>query len=169
MDNRVHPGAHHDHADTPRHAGRRRGTHCRRFIDRCAGARRCARSGKQAPGFYRYKVGDFEVTAFNDGFVKVPKLELLVVNQPLEAIQKTVEEAFMPKDDVRVPFNPLLVNTGSKLVLFDTGFGDNGAATQGNCSRTWRRPASIQRRSIPSSSAISMATTSPASAPRPAA
>src|SRR5881392_3689811 len=75
-------------------------------------------AGKQAPGFYRYKVGDFEVTTFNDGYVKVPKLESFVVNQPLEAIQKTVEEAFIPKDDVRVPFNPLLVNTGSKLVLF---------------------------------------------------
>jgi glyoxylase-like metal-dependent hydrolase (beta-lactamase superfamily II) len=88
-------------------------------------------SGKQAPGYYRYKVGDFEVTAFNDGYVKVPKLESFVVNQPLEAIQKTIEEAFIPKDDVRVPFNPLLVNTGSKLVLFDTGFGDVGAPTQG--------------------------------------
>src|SRR5947209_3185615 len=90
-------------------------------------------SGKQAPGYYRYKVGDFEVTAFNDGYVKVPKLESFVVNQPLEAIQKTIEEAFIPKDDVRVPFNPLLVNTGSKLVLFDTGFGDVGAPTQGSC------------------------------------
>jgi len=88
-------------------------------------------SGKQAPGFYRYKVGDFEVTAFNDGFVKVPKLDSFVVNQPLEAIQKAVEESFIPKDDVRVHFNPLLVNTGSKLVLFDTGFGDNGSPTQG--------------------------------------
>jgi glyoxylase-like metal-dependent hydrolase (beta-lactamase superfamily II) len=88
-------------------------------------------SGKQAPGFYRYKVGDFEVTAFNDGFVKVPKLDSFVVNQPLEAIQKAVEESYIPKDDVRVHFNPLLVNTGSKLVLFDTGFGDNGSPTQG--------------------------------------
>ena len=34
--------------------------------------------GKQGPGFYRYKVGDFEVTAFNDGFVKVPKLDSFV-------------------------------------------------------------------------------------------
>src|ERR1041385_3229749 len=88
-------------------------------------------SGKQAPGFYRYKLGDFEVTAFNDGFVKVPKLDSFVVNQPLEAIQKAVEESYIPKDDVRVHFNPLLVNTGSKLVLFDTGFGDNGSPTQG--------------------------------------
>jgi len=54
-------------------------------------------SGAQAPGFYRYKVGDFEVTAFNDGFVKVPKLDSFVVNQPLEAIQKVVEESFIPK------------------------------------------------------------------------
>src|SRR5437764_13244869 len=83
-------------------------------------------AGKQAPGFYRYKVGDFEVTAFNDGYVKVPKLESFVVNQPLDAIQKALDEAYIAKDDVRVPFNPLLVNTGSKLVLLDCGFGDNG-------------------------------------------
>jgi len=88
-------------------------------------------AGKQAPGFYRYKVGDFEVTAFNDGYVKVPKLESFVVNQPLDAIQKALDEAYIPKDDVRVPFNPLLVNTGGKLVLFDCGFGDNGSPVQG--------------------------------------
>src|SRR5262245_50181308 len=70
-------------------------------------------TGKQVPGFYRYKVGDFEVTAFNDGFAKVPKLEALVVNQPPEATAKVIEEAFIPKDDLRIPFNPLLVNTGS--------------------------------------------------------
>ena len=88
-------------------------------------------AGKQMPGVYRYKVGDFEVTAFNDGVVKVPKLEALVVNKPLEEIQKAVEAAFIPKDDMRIPFNPLLVNTGKNLVLLDTGFGDNGAPTQG--------------------------------------
>ena len=88
-------------------------------------------SGKQMPGVYRYKVGEFEVTGFNDGFTKVPKLDALVVNQPLDAIQKAVEAAYIPKDDMRIPFNPLLVNTGKNLVLFDTGFGDNGAPTTG--------------------------------------
>src|SRR5437879_12987648 len=76
-------------------------------------------SGKQAPGFYRYKVGDFEVTTFNDGYVKVPKLESFVVNQPLEAILNTVGEAFIAKDDVRVQFHPLVVNTASKLASSD--------------------------------------------------
>jgi glyoxylase-like metal-dependent hydrolase (beta-lactamase superfamily II) len=90
-----------------------------------------AAAGKQVPGIYRYKVGDFEVTAFNDGFVKVPKLDSFVVNRPLEEIQKAVEAAYIPKDNVLVPFNPLLVNTGKNLVLFDCGFGDNGSPIQG--------------------------------------
>ena len=88
-------------------------------------------AGKQVPGIYRYKLGDFEVTAFNDGFVKVPKLDAFVVNQPLAEIEKAVEAAYIPKDNVLVPFNPLLVNTGKHLVLFDTGFGDNGSPIQG--------------------------------------
>jgi glyoxylase-like metal-dependent hydrolase (beta-lactamase superfamily II) len=32
----------------------------------------------------------------------------------------------MPKGMVVVPFNPQIVNTGSKLVVFDTGFGPGG-------------------------------------------
>ena len=88
-------------------------------------------AGKQVPGVYRYKIGEFEVTSFNDGFAKVPKLDAMVVNRPLAEIEKALEAAFIPKDDLRVPFNPLLVNTGKNLVLFDSGFGDNGSPTQG--------------------------------------
>jgi glyoxylase-like metal-dependent hydrolase (beta-lactamase superfamily II) len=89
-------------------------------------------AGKQIPGIYRYKIGEFEVTAFNDGGAKVPKLESLVVNRPREEIEKALEAAFIPKDDLRIPFNPLLVNTGKNLVLFDSGFADNGPPTTGN-------------------------------------
>jgi glyoxylase-like metal-dependent hydrolase (beta-lactamase superfamily II) len=88
-------------------------------------------AGKQVPGIYRYKIGEFEVTAFNDGVVKVPKLDAMVVNAPLPEIEQAVEAAFIPKDNVQVPFNPLLVNTGKNLVLFDVGFADNGSPTQG--------------------------------------
>ena len=89
------------------------------------------RPASRCAGFYRYKLGDFEITAFNDGFVKVPKLDAFVVNKPLEEIQKAVEAAYIPKDNVLVPFNPLLVNTGKNLVLFDAGFADNGSPIQG--------------------------------------
>ena len=29
--------------------------------------------GKQAPSFYRYKIGDFEVTAISDGTIVTPR------------------------------------------------------------------------------------------------
>jgi glyoxylase-like metal-dependent hydrolase (beta-lactamase superfamily II) len=84
-------------------------------------------AGKQAPGFYRYKVGDYECTSLSDGAntFAVPNGWVRNISQD-EAI-KAADEAYMPKGMVVVPFNPQIVNTGSKLVLFDTGFGPSGA------------------------------------------
>lgn len=89
-------------------------------------------SGKQAPGFYRYKIGDFEITALNDGAVKAANPATIVVNQPFPEVQKALAAAYLPTDEIRNPFTTLLVNTGKNLVLIDTGFGDNGAPTVGN-------------------------------------
>ncbi|MGL4813009.1 MAG: MBL fold metallo-hydrolase [Beijerinckiaceae bacterium] len=86
----------------------------------------------QAPAFYRYKVGDFEVTAINDGFFARP-LENFVRNAKLEDVQKAMGAAFLPTDKVPIPFTTLAINTGSKLVLIDTGNGNSGAPTSG----TW--------------------------------
>jgi glyoxylase-like metal-dependent hydrolase (beta-lactamase superfamily II) len=88
--------------------------------------------GKQAPGFYRYKVGDFEVTALNDGATKAANPATIVVNQPFPEVQKALGAAFLPTDEIRNPFTALLVNTGKNLVLIDSGFGDNGPPTVGN-------------------------------------
>ena len=88
--------------------------------------------GKQAPGFYRTKLGDFEVTVVQDGVVKVPKPENLVVNRPFDEVGKALDAAFIPRDNVWAPFTPVVINTGKNLVLIDTGFGDNGPPTTGN-------------------------------------
>src|SRR5438132_2312139 len=88
-------------------------------------------AGKQVPGIYRYKIGDFELTAIHDGAVKVPKPETLVANQPFPEVQKALNAAYLSTTDVRIPFTTLLVNTGKNLVLIDCGFGDNGAPTTG--------------------------------------
>lgn len=84
----------------------------------------------QAPAFYRYKVGDFEVTAINDGFFTRP-VEGFVRNAKVEDVQKAMGAAFLPTDKVPIPFTTLVVNTGSKLVLLDTGNGNMGAPTSG--------------------------------------
>ncbi len=82
--------------------------------------------GAQAPGFYRYKVGAYECTSINDGARSFPMPDTFVKNVPKEEALAAAEAAYMPKGMVTVPFNPQLINTGSKLVLIDCG---NGVAT----------------------------------------
>jgi glyoxylase-like metal-dependent hydrolase (beta-lactamase superfamily II) len=93
--------------------------------------------GAQAPGFYRYKVGANECTSINDGARSFPMPDTFVKNVPKEEALAAAEAAYMPKGMVTVPFNPQLINTGSKLVLIDCG---NGIAayepTKGAAGRT---------------------------------
>jgi glyoxylase-like metal-dependent hydrolase (beta-lactamase superfamily II) len=85
-------------------------------------------AGAQAPGIYRYKVGAYECTSINDGARSFPMPDAFVTNLPKAQAMTAAEAAYMPKGMVTVPFNPQLINTGSKLILIDTG---NGAANLG--------------------------------------
>ena len=77
----------------------------------------------QAPGFYRFKVGDAEVTILHDGARSFAPPASFVTNVPPGQALAAASDAFMPAGKVTVPFNPTLVNTGGKLVLIDTGNG----------------------------------------------
>ena len=88
-------------------------------------------AGKQGPSFYRYKIGDFEVTALSEGSVRNTALQNMALNKTVPDIQKALGDAFLPADHVINYFNVLVVNTGKNLVLIDSGFGDNGAPTVG--------------------------------------
>ncbi len=94
-------------------------------------------TGAQAPGFYRYKVGSFECTSINDGARTFPMPDTFVKNVPKEQALAAAEAAYMPKGMVTVPFNPQLINTGSKLVLIDCGNGvANFEPSKGAVGRT---------------------------------
>jgi glyoxylase-like metal-dependent hydrolase (beta-lactamase superfamily II) len=80
-------------------------------------------AGTQAPGFYRYKVGDAEITAINDGVWHRALDASFVKNAPLPDVQKALSDRFLPTDKVPIPFTTLMVNTGSKLIALDTGTG----------------------------------------------
>ena len=80
-------------------------------------------SGAQAPGFYRYKVGSYECTSINDGARSFPMPDKFVTNVSKEEALAAADAAYMPKGMVTVPFNPQLINTGSKLILIDCGNG----------------------------------------------
>ena len=84
----------------------------------------------QAPGFFRFMVGSFEVTVVSDGTVKLPMNKLLTGIKP-EKTSATLKRAFLP-DEVETSVNTWLVNTGSKLVLIDTGAAGLFGPTLGN-------------------------------------
>jgi glyoxylase-like metal-dependent hydrolase (beta-lactamase superfamily II) len=88
-------------------------------------------AGKQAPSFYRSKLGDFEITVVNDGARAIPLPASFVRNVPNEQVLAAAEAAYMPKGSIIAPFNPIVVNTGAKLVLIDTGYGPGIAPTVG--------------------------------------
>lgn len=84
----------------------------------------------QAPGFYRMMLGDFEVTALFDGTLDLEPKKLLT-NTTQEQVGKLLDRGF-EKDAVPTSVNGYLINTGSKLVLVDTGAGGLFGPTLGN-------------------------------------
>ncbi len=92
---------------------------------------------RQAPGFYRYKVGDIEVTAINDGFAQRP-LEGFVRNAELSQVQQAAREAFLPEQALPITFNTLVLSQGGRITLIDVGNGDMGAPTSGRWMENFR-------------------------------
>ncbi|WP_395833052.1 MBL fold metallo-hydrolase [Archangium violaceum] len=76
----------------------------------------------QAPGFYRMMLGDFEVTVISDGTLPLEPDKVLTNTRP-EHVKKLLADAHLNLP-VETSVNAFLINTGSKLVLVDTGTGE---------------------------------------------
>jgi glyoxylase-like metal-dependent hydrolase (beta-lactamase superfamily II) len=72
-----------------------------------------------APGFYRMLLGSFEVTALSDGTVALP-VDKLLTNTTPGKVDHALQASYL-KPPVETSVNAFLVNTGSRLVLVDTG------------------------------------------------
>ena len=81
-------------------------------------------AGTQAPGFYRYKVGDIEMTTVNDGVSAMPIEDGFVRNVPKAEVNAFLESTFRAPNVYSGPYNPVLVNNGRQLALIDTGTGE---------------------------------------------
>ncbi|MEO8390454.1 MAG: MBL fold metallo-hydrolase [Polaromonas sp.] len=99
----------------------------------------------QAPGYYRLALGDFEVTALSDGTIKLPVKDLLTNTTPVK-VGAALKRSFLP-DTVETSVNAYLVNTGSKLVLIDTGasglFGPTLGSLQANLKAAGYQPEQV--------------------------
>jgi len=83
----------------------------------------------QAPGYYRFMLGSFEITALSDGTVDLP-IDKLLTNTTPAKIDKALAASF-EKSPLETSVNGYLINTGSKLVLIDTGAGNLFGPTLG--------------------------------------
>ncbi len=75
----------------------------------------------QGPGFYRIMLGGFEVTALLDGTHPFP-IDTVVEGVPKAEIARDLQRDFL-EAPVQGSINAFLINTGSKLILIDTGAG----------------------------------------------
>ena len=73
------------------------------------------------PGWYRMRLGNFEVTALSDGTLQLPVDKMFTKVNP-SRIRSLLSRSGL-SNDVRTSVNAFLVNTGSRLVLIDTGTG----------------------------------------------
>lgn len=77
-----------------------------------------------APAWYRFRIGAFEATVVSDGpLVLGPPQNDLLKGLSKEEFAKALTDNFLPADNLLLEQNTLVVNTGSALVLFDTGSG----------------------------------------------
>lgn len=74
-----------------------------------------------APGYYRMMLGDFEITALSDGTVDLP-VDKLLTNTTTTEVNRDLGKAFLTSP-VQTSVNAFLINTGSQLILIDTGAG----------------------------------------------
>ena len=82
-------------------------------------------AGKQTAGWYRYKIGSFEVTVATDGVNRFKLAEDHVTNVKKDVVNAALAAVYMEKDIITTPYNPIAVNTGPNLALIDTGTGES--------------------------------------------
>lgn len=99
----------------------------------------------QAPGYYRLMLGDFEITALNDGTVDLPVDKLLTGARPGQVL-RALQHAYLGVP-LETSVNGYLINTGAKLVLIDTGaaslFGPTLGRLLGNLKAAGYQPEQV--------------------------
>ena len=73
----------------------------------------------QVPGYYRSQLGQFEIKALYDGMIELDTK--LLKNTSAAELQVLLARMFVGNPKMQTAVNAYLINTGSHLVLVDTG------------------------------------------------
>jgi glyoxylase-like metal-dependent hydrolase (beta-lactamase superfamily II) len=74
-------------------------------------------------GFYRYKVGDIEVTAVYDGIWRKPHDPTFIKNASVDDTKAALAQAGLTTDFMPIPLTVVVLKIGDKLVMVDAGSG----------------------------------------------
>ncbi|MEM7545123.1 MAG: MBL fold metallo-hydrolase [Pseudomonadota bacterium] len=89
--------------------------------------------GPLRPMINRVTLGSFEVTTIMDGAVVFDGPHpIFGENADAADVQALAAANDLPTDKMEISFTPVLVNTGTQLVLFDTGNGEGARPGRGN-------------------------------------
>ena len=84
-------------------------------------------TGPAAPPFQRVKIGNFDVTTLLAGAANREEPQSMFgVNVDKETFDAASAANNLPLEKFHITFTPTIVNTGSELVLFDTGLSAEG-------------------------------------------
>jgi glyoxylase-like metal-dependent hydrolase (beta-lactamase superfamily II) len=84
---------------------------------------RAPKLGVQSPYWYRFNVGNSEVTVVSDGLQMLGDPANSFLGVPKEEVRRELSEYFMDPTNLDIELNSFVVNSGDKMVLFDTGLG----------------------------------------------
>jgi glyoxylase-like metal-dependent hydrolase (beta-lactamase superfamily II) len=84
-----------------------------------------------AKPFVTYKVGAAEVTALYDGIWEKSHDPAFIANASVEEVKAAMMKAGLPAEFVSIPFTVVVVKTGGKTVLCDSGTGGQVQPTAG--------------------------------------
>ncbi len=82
-------------------------------------------------GFYRFKVGEVEMTTIYDGVWHRDHDPGFIRNATVEDTKAALKAAGLPEDKVSIPFTVVAARTGGKTILFDAGTGGQLTPTAG--------------------------------------
>ncbi|MEH6413505.1 MBL fold metallo-hydrolase [Pseudomonas sp. CGJS7] len=93
----------------------------------------------ESPDVRRFRIGALEAAALKDGDIDVVNdAKTFAIGQPLDQINALLSAAGQPTDALHLSIQPLLVRSGTRNLLFDTGAADASFAHAG------RLPASLR-------------------------
>ena len=89
--------------------------------------------GAAQPKFYRFKLGEFEITTISDSdvFIDGP-FPLIGANASEPDVHALMRDNLLPERKYQPGFTPTIVNTGKQLILLDAGNGANGFVPRPN-------------------------------------